>query len=129
MLSQADTPIISVPTVSAYVRFKGRLWRVPKAFRGERLALRPLTHDGHYGVFFASHQVTTIDLTDPKTCQSCVRTGVRHVPGLNTCARDDSRRGRWLDAPAFSASPNPAILPARRGRRRGGRLAGPGAWP
>ncbi|MDR7119084.1 IS481 family transposase [Caulobacter sp. BE254] len=56
----------TVSTTKAYVRFKGRLWRVPKAFRGERLALRPLTRDGHYGVFFASHQVATIDLTDPK---------------------------------------------------------------
>lgn len=56
-----------VSTTKAYVRFKGQLWRVPKAFQGERLALRPLDRDGLYGVFFASHQVAAIDLTQPKT--------------------------------------------------------------
>jgi hypothetical protein len=56
-----------VSTTKAYVHFKGRLWRIPGAFRGERLAIRPLTQDGTYGVFFASFQVATIDLTKPKT--------------------------------------------------------------
>ena len=46
--------------------FKGRLWKVPQAFRGERVALRPLTTDGRFGVFFAAHQIATIDLTKPQ---------------------------------------------------------------
>jgi transposase InsO family protein len=57
----------TVSTTKAYVRFNGQLWRVPKAFRGEQLALRPLNRDGLYGVFFASHQISTIDLTNPKS--------------------------------------------------------------
>jgi transposase InsO family protein len=64
--------IRAVSTTKAYVQFKGRFWRVPKAFQGETLALRPLQRDGLYGVFFASHQVATIDLTQPKS--------VSHVP-------------------------------------------------
>jgi transposase InsO family protein len=56
----------TVSSTKAYVHFKGRAWRVPRAFFGERLAIRPLSRDGLYGVFFASHQVTTIDLTNPK---------------------------------------------------------------
>jgi transposase InsO family protein len=52
-----------VSTTKTYVSFKGRLWRVPQAFRGERLAIRPKNCDGHYGVFFGSRQVATIDLT------------------------------------------------------------------
>lgn len=52
-----------VSTTKSYVRFKGRLWKVPQAFCGERLAIRPLTTDGQYGVFFAAHQIATIDLT------------------------------------------------------------------
>lgn len=52
-----------VGTTKAYVSFRGRLWRVPKAFRGERLAIRPLQHDGRYGVFFAARRIATIDLT------------------------------------------------------------------
>ena len=52
-----------VPTTKDYIRFKGRLWKVPQAFRGERVAIRPLTTDGEYGVFFAAHQIANIDLT------------------------------------------------------------------
>jgi transposase InsO family protein len=54
----------SVSTTKGYVSFKGRLWKVPEAFCGERLAIRPLSTDGLYGVFFAAHQVATIDLTN-----------------------------------------------------------------
>jgi hypothetical protein len=62
----------TVSTTKAYVSFKGRLWKVPQAFRGERLAIRPLSTDGRYGVFFASYQVAIIDLTNTQT--------VSHVP-------------------------------------------------
>jgi transposase InsO family protein len=57
----------SVSSTKAYVSFKGRLWKVPQAFRGERLAIRPLSSDGQYGVFFAAHQIATIDLTGDKS--------------------------------------------------------------
>ena len=53
-----------VPPTKGYVAFKARLWKVPDAFLGERLAIRPLEQDGHYGVFFASHLIATIDLTE-----------------------------------------------------------------
>jgi putative transposase len=56
-----------VSSTKAYVSFKGRLWKVPQAFCGERLAIRPQTSDGRYGVFFGAHQIATIDLTAPKT--------------------------------------------------------------
>jgi transposase InsO family protein len=53
----------TVSTTKAYVSFQGRLWKVPAAFGGERLAIRPLSTEGCYGVFFAAHQVANIDLT------------------------------------------------------------------
>jgi hypothetical protein len=59
-----------VRTVSStrhYVSFKGRMWKVPQAFARERLAIRPLNRDGHYGIFFASWQVASIDLTAGKS--------------------------------------------------------------
>lgn len=62
----------TVSTTKDYISFKGRLWRVPKAFRGERLAIRPTDKDGRYAVCFASWPVATIDLTDPEA--------VSHVP-------------------------------------------------
>jgi putative transposase len=61
----------TVPTTKGYVSFKGRFWNVPKAFGGERVAIRPLGTDGRYGIYFGAHQIAEIDLTNPK--------GVGHV--------------------------------------------------
>lgn len=52
-----------VGTTKAYIRFRGRSFKVPQAFCGERVALRPLGQDGCFGVFFAAHQIATLDLT------------------------------------------------------------------
>jgi transposase InsO family protein len=57
----------TVPQTKDYISFKGRLWKVPEAFRGERLAIRPRATDGRYAVCFASYPIATIDLTKPKT--------------------------------------------------------------
>lgn len=59
----AGTETRKVSSTNACFSFKGRLWRVPEAFCGERLAIRPLETDGQFGVFFASHLVRLIDLT------------------------------------------------------------------
>lgn len=53
-----------IGTTKSYISFKGRLWNVPKAFLGEHVAIRPLDHDGKYGVFFAARQIAIIDLRD-----------------------------------------------------------------
>ena len=53
----------TVPTTKDYISFRGLHFKVPQAFRGERVAIRPLTVDGQFGVFFAAHQIATIDLT------------------------------------------------------------------
>lgn len=52
----------TVGTTKNYIRFKGRFWKVPGAFAGERVALRPTEHDGRYGVFFAARRIATINL-------------------------------------------------------------------
>jgi transposase InsO family protein len=57
-----------VPTTKDYLRFKGHLWKVPQAFRGERVAIRPRGRDGYYGIFFGSRQIAHIDLREPSTC-------------------------------------------------------------
>jgi transposase InsO family protein len=62
----------SVPTSKDYVSFKGRLWKVPQAFRGERVAVRPRSTDGHYAVCFGATEIASIDLTGQQ--------GVNHVP-------------------------------------------------
>ena len=49
------------------ISFKGRPWTMPRAFRGERVAIRPLATDGRYAVCFGAHRMATIDLTNPKS--------------------------------------------------------------
>ena len=56
-----------VPLSKDYITFKGRLWKVPSAFRGETLAIRPLDRDATHGIFFAANHIATIDLTKPKS--------------------------------------------------------------
>jgi transposase InsO family protein len=51
----------TVPSSKDYISFRGQFWKVPQAFRGERVAIRPLSADGRFGVYFASHQIATID--------------------------------------------------------------------
>lgn len=63
----AGEVVRSVGTTKAYVRFKGRLWKIPQAFCGERVAIRPLGVDGRYGVFFAAHHIANVDLTVPES--------------------------------------------------------------
>lgn len=61
----------TVSTTKAYISFTGRAFKVPQAFRGERVAIRPLTTDGQYGVFFGAYQIAAFDLTNQE--------GVGHV--------------------------------------------------
>jgi transposase InsO family protein len=63
----------TVSNTKAYVSFKGRFWKVPQAFCGERLAIRPRAKDGLYAICFGAHQIAQIDLTTN-------RTSVSHVP-------------------------------------------------
>lgn len=58
-----DDVVRRVGTTKFYVSFKGRLWRVPRAFAGERVAIRPRGEDGHYGIFFGATRIANIDLT------------------------------------------------------------------
>jgi transposase InsO family protein len=54
-----------VGTTKAFISFDGKLWPVPKAFLGERVALRPRATDGRYGVFFGARKIASLDLRDP----------------------------------------------------------------
>jgi putative transposase len=42
------------------------MWKVPEAFCGEQLAVRPRQPDGLYSVCFGAYEVATIDLTKLK---------------------------------------------------------------
>lgn len=57
-----DDIVRRVGTTKLYVSFKGRLWKVPQAFLGERVAIRPRGEDGQYGIFFGATRIADIDL-------------------------------------------------------------------
>jgi transposase InsO family protein len=60
------------------ISFKGRRFRIGKAFCGQSIALRPTAEDGVLGTYFCAQQIGTIDL------------GTAH-PGLWTCGqREDA---------------------------------------
>lgn len=44
------------------VEFRGRRFRVPRAFRGFPVALRPLDRDGCWGIYFTTECIAAIDL-------------------------------------------------------------------
>lgn len=51
-----------VGTSKAYISFKNRSWKVPKAFRGETLAIRPRAAQGRYAICFGATKIAAIDL-------------------------------------------------------------------
>jgi transposase InsO family protein len=47
------------------VDFKGRTFRIGRAFRRKTIALRPTAEDGRYDVMFRTTRIATLDLTAP----------------------------------------------------------------
>ena len=47
---------------TGFISFKGRCWRIGKAFRGQPVALRASAADGVFSVHFCAHHIATIDL-------------------------------------------------------------------
>jgi hypothetical protein len=59
-----DDQLRRVPT-HGRISFKNRPYRVPKAFSGKLVALRPTSKDGVYDIFFRTKLITSIDLNRP----------------------------------------------------------------
>ncbi len=65
LYDQGET-LRKVPATKQYLRFKGRLWAVPKAFAGETVAIRPNGQDGYYGVYFGAVEIARFSLKTPE---------------------------------------------------------------
>jgi transposase InsO family protein len=57
-----DDQLRRVPAGDSRISFKNRLWRVPKAFGGKIVALRPTPTDGLYDVVFRNTKIANVDL-------------------------------------------------------------------
>lgn len=55
----------TVPKTKDYISFKGRSWKVPQAFRGERLAVRSKAKDGQFAICFGAFEIAEIDFNKP----------------------------------------------------------------
>jgi len=54
-----------VGTTKSYISFRGNMWRVPAAFMGETLAIRPRGKlDGTFAVCFGAQKIATINLRE-----------------------------------------------------------------
>jgi putative transposase len=61
-----DEIVRTVSSTKHCISFRGRYWKVPKASAGERVAIRPQSRDGRYGIYFGSQRIAAIDLTCPE---------------------------------------------------------------
>ena len=53
-----------VGTTKSYISFKGKLWKVPKAFMGQRVAIRPQNDQVAHGIYFGARKIATINLNE-----------------------------------------------------------------
>jgi transposase InsO family protein len=59
-----------VSSTKAYVSFRNRHWKVPEAFCGETLAIRPRLPDGTFAICFGNHEIAAINLNSPEASQT-----------------------------------------------------------
>jgi transposase InsO family protein len=71
-LEYLSTDIVRRVQAKGFTHLHGRVVRLPKAFRGQPVAFRPLDVDGHYAVVFATVPIAELDLTT-------IEGGVSHV--------------------------------------------------
>lgn len=54
-------------TTDGYLHYQSRRFKLPQAFQGHPVALRPTTEDGQMAVYFCHQQIAQIDLREPFT--------------------------------------------------------------
>lgn len=56
-----------VGATKAYVSFRNRLWKVPEAFAGETVAIRPRRPDGFFAICFGAYDIAAFNLDRQQT--------------------------------------------------------------
>lgn len=67
-IAYSDRDVVRKVDVSGKVSFQGRVLRVPKAFGGFPVALRPTPEPDCFQVFFMATPIATLNLTDTPPC-------------------------------------------------------------
>jgi len=71
--------------------YAGRLYRLPKAFKGYPVALRPTVRDGELEVLFCQHVIARIDLRDPEINSPASLHGRRQGAGERQTAESSTQ--------------------------------------
>ena len=53
-----------------WVSYKGREYRIPKAFCGQRVAVRPTKDDGFCGVYYCNQKIAQLNVKEQRKCKS-----------------------------------------------------------
>lgn len=67
-VTYSEEDIIRKIDLDGYLRFRGRVFRISKAFAHQPVALRPAEPDGIFQVFFCTHPIARISLRDDNDC-------------------------------------------------------------
>jgi transposase InsO family protein len=91
----------TVPATKDYISYKGQLFKVPQAFRRERLAIRPRGPDGDFGIFFGAHLIATGSLKELGLTK-----GMRAIPSnppslAASCEASDGGSEGMASSPSF----------------------------
>jgi transposase InsO family protein len=78
-LEYLPTDIVRWVQAKGFTHLHGRVVRLPKAFRGQPVAFRPLDSDGRYAVVFATVPIAEVDLTASKRGVSHVSEHLAHI--------------------------------------------------
>jgi transposase InsO family protein len=62
VIEYGPTDVVRKVQDKGFISYRGRSWRLPKAFRGYPVALRPTACDGQLNVFFCNQRIGKIDL-------------------------------------------------------------------
>lgn len=71
--------IVRKVQANGWISYQNKEYRIPKAFRGEYVALRPTNEDGILDVFFCNQRVAKIDLRDHNYHSKCVTYVPEHL--------------------------------------------------
>lgn len=79
LIAYDDGELVRKVQDGGFITFRGRHFRISKAFRGYPVALRPTTVDGVWSVWFMAHRIAQLDLNESEPRIETVSDVSEHV--------------------------------------------------
>jgi len=97
------TDAVRKVSIDGTISYKGNELPLGKAFRGERVAVRPTITDGVFKIFFGVHEIVEFDLSEENPVSSPYPS-TSHEPDRHAGGVGDLPRGRGIGAPTRASS-------------------------